>query len=49
MSAEGHKDFVSGADFHPAGTHLATWGGDSQIKIWDFEQSWWIHTFSSHN
>jgi len=24
MSAEGHKDFVSGADFHPAGTHLAT-------------------------
>jgi len=39
MSAEGHKDFVTSADFHPAGTHLATSSGDCQIKIWDFEQS----------
>jgi len=33
MSAEGHKDWVSGVDFHPAGSHLVTSSNDKTIKV----------------
>ena len=36
MSGEGHRDWISGVDFHPAGSHLATASGDRTVKIWDF-------------
>jgi sperm-associated antigen 16 protein len=39
LSGEGHKDWLSGVDFHPAGSHLATSGGDKTVKIWDFINS----------
>jgi len=39
LSGEGHKDWLSGVDFHPAGSHLVTSGGDKTIKIWDFINS----------
>lgn len=39
LSGEGHKDWISGVDFHPAGSHLVTSGGDKTIKVWDFINS----------
>jgi WD40 repeat protein len=33
MSAEGHKDWVSGVDFHPTGSHLITSSADNTIKV----------------
>ena len=36
MTGEGHKDWFSAIDFHPAGTHLITGGSDKCIKLWDF-------------
>lgn len=39
LSGEGHKDWITGVDFHPAGSHLVTSGGDKTIKIWDFINS----------
>ena len=39
LSGEGHKDWITGVDFHPAGSHLVTSGGDKSIKIWDFVNS----------
>jgi hypothetical protein len=39
LSGEGHKDWLSGVDFHPAGSHLVTSGGDNTVKIWDFINS----------
>merc|ERR1719262_2141652 len=33
MSGEGHRDWISGVDFHPAGSHLATASGDRTVKI----------------
>lgn len=38
MSGEGHRDWVSGVDFHPHGTMLATGAGDSTVKVWDILQ-----------
>ena len=35
MQGEGHKDWIAGIDFHPAGSHIATGGGDKAIKLWD--------------
>lgn len=46
MTGEGHKDWISAIDFHPAGSHLATGGGDKAIKVWDFINSSIAHTFS---
>ena len=45
MTGEGHKDWISAVDFHPAGTHLTTGGGDKSIKVWDFINSSIAHTF----
>ena len=39
LSGEGHKDWITGVDFHPAGSHLVTAGGDKSVKIWDFINS----------
>jgi WD40 repeat protein len=39
LSGEGHKDWLSGVDFHPAGSHLVTSGGDKTVKVWDFINS----------
>ena len=39
LSGEGHKDWISGIDFHPAGSHLVTSSGDKAVKIWDFINS----------
>lgn len=36
MEGEGHKSWICCADFHPAGSHLITGGGDKSIKLWDF-------------
>ena len=46
MTGEGHKDWISAIDFHPAGTHLTTGGGDKSIKVWDFINSSIAHTFA---
>lgn len=48
MAGEGHKDWVSGADFHPRGTHLASGSGDMTVKIWDFEKQRCVLTFAKH-
>ena len=48
MSGEGHKDWVSGVDFHPSGTHLVTSSGDSTVKLWDFQRASCAHTFAAH-
>lgn len=45
MTGEGHKDWISAVDFHPAGSHLTTGGGDKSIKVWDFINSSIAHTF----
>ena len=36
MTGEGHRDWISAIDFHPAGSHLVTSGSDRCIKLWDF-------------
>lgn len=46
MTGEGHKDWISAVDFHPAGSHLTTGGGDKTIKVWDFINSSIAHTFA---
>ena len=48
MSGEGHKDWVSGIDFHPKGSHLVTSSGDCTIKVWDFINASCTHTFKEH-
>lgn len=48
LSGEGHKDWISGIDFHPAGSHLVTGSGDKSIKIWDFVNSCCATTFIEH-
>ena len=48
LSGEGHKDWISGVDFHPAGSHLVTSGGDKTIKIWDFINSCCSAVFTEH-
>jgi hypothetical protein len=45
MTGEGHKDWIAAIDFHPAGSHLVTGGGDKSIKVWDFISSSIAHTF----
>ncbi len=45
MTGEGHRDWLSGVDFHPAGSHLVTSGSDRNIKVWDFMSSSIAHTF----
>ena len=47
MTGEGHKDWLSGIDFHPAGSHLVTSGSDRCIKLWDFMASSISHTFTN--
>ena len=46
MTGEGHKDWICAIDFHPAGSHLTTGGGDKCIKVWDFINSSIAHTFT---
>ena len=46
MTGEGHKEWICGIDFHPAGSHLVTGGGDKAVKIWDFVNSTIAHTFN---
>ena len=48
LSGEGHKDWLSGVDFHPAGSHLVTSGGDKTIKIWDFVNQCCSCVFTEH-
>jgi len=48
LSGEGHRDWISGVDFHPAGSHLVTGSGDKSIKIWDFINSCCATTFLEH-
>jgi WD40 repeat protein len=45
MTGEGHKSWICAIDFHPAGSHLITGGGDKSIKVWDFINSSIAHTF----
>ena len=47
MTGEGHKDWVAGVDFHPAGSHLVTCGSDRSLKLWDFITSGIAHTFAN--
>lgn len=46
MTGEGHKDWIAAIDFHPAGSHLTTGGGDKSVKVWDFINSSIAHTFA---
>lgn len=46
MTGEGHKDWIAAIDFHPAGSHLCTGGGDKSVKVWDFINSSIAHTFA---
>jgi len=39
MGGEGHSDWVSGLDFNPKGTHLATCSADGSVKLWDFTRN----------
>lgn len=48
LSGEGHRDWISGVDFHPAGSHLVTGSGDKSVKIWDFINSCCAATFLEH-
>ena len=48
LSGEGHKDWLAGVDFHPAGSHLVTSGGDKTVKIWDFINSCCSVVFTEH-
>ena len=48
MSGDGHKDWVAGVAFHPAGTHLASASGDCTVKIWDFAQKRCTVTLTEH-
>lgn len=45
MTGEGHQNWIAGIDFHPAGSHLVTGGGDKCLKLWDFVGSTIAHTF----
>lgn len=47
MTGEGHKEFITAIDFHPAGSHLITAGGDKSLKFWDFISSSIAHTFEN--
>lgn len=47
MTGEGHRDWISAIDFHPAGSHLLTSGSDRCIKLWDFMSSSISHTFAN--
>jgi sperm-associated antigen 16 protein len=47
MTGEGHKDWIAGVDFHPAGSHLVTCGSDRSLKLWDFITSGIAHTFQN--
>ena len=47
MTGEGHRDWISAIDFHPAGSHLVTSGSDRCIKLWDFMSSSIAHTFTN--
>jgi WD40 repeat protein len=47
MTGEGHREWISGVDFHPAGSHLVTCGADSALKLWDFINSGIAHTFQN--
>ena len=47
MTGEGHKDWIAGIDFHPAGSHLVTCGSDRSLKLWDFISSGIAHTFTN--
>lgn len=47
MTGEGHKDWIAGIDFHPAGSHLVTCGSDRSLKLWDFISSGIAHTFQN--
>jgi WD40 repeat protein len=47
MTGEGHKDWITTVDFHPAGSHLITAGSDRNLKLWDFLSSSIAHTFSN--
>jgi WD40 repeat protein len=47
MTGEGHKDWISTLDFHPAGSHLITAGSDRNLKLWDFIGSQIAYTFTN--
>src|SRR4051794_27289069 len=49
MRGEGHKDWISDCDFHPSGTHLITASGDGTVKLWDFEESVCVASYSDHS
>jgi hypothetical protein len=48
MSGDGHKGWLSGIDFSPAGRQLATCAEDGCVKIWDFEKSRCVQTLVEH-
>ncbi len=48
IQGESHRDWISGLDFSPAGTQIATSSGDSTIKIWDLVGVKCAATFKAH-
>lgn len=49
IQGESHKDWISGLDFNPTGTNMATCSGDSTVKIWDFLNIKCSATFECHS
>lgn len=39
MTGEGHSDWLSGVDFHPRGSILATSSADGTVRLWDFSRN----------
>ena len=48
MSGDGHKGWLSGVEFSPAGRQLASSAEDGTVKIWDFEASRCVQTLVEH-
>lgn len=43
------QEWVSCAEFHPRGTHLASGSGDTTVKVWDFEKQRCMLTLTLHS
>lgn len=48
MNGEGHKAWLSDADFHPSGMSLATASGDGVVKVWNLLTATCAATLTDH-
>ena len=45
---EGHKLFLSGAQFSPDGSRFLSWSGDGTLILWDVETGEMLHRLTEH-